>query len=205
VHDDHLNLTIAFDPESHLPFLVRSFEDHPIFGPVGKDLQLYSYTEVEGILFPQQQKTLYREDFVLEHTAISRIHVNSTFEPGFFDGLGPDETDTVPAPPQPIEGYGHALLGEWWSNTMWPGLYQGTYGAASATLPAADLPGAHRLEFMDGPVMAQLVLEFEESVIVFEAPPHQTKLVIQWVKETLDKPISHVYVSFRTAYGYRCV
>ncbi|KFA68552.1 hypothetical protein S40285_07054 [Stachybotrys chlorohalonatus IBT 40285] len=75
------------------------------------------------------------------------------------------------------------------------GQYRGTIGNAIATQPAADLPGLHYLRFSDSPSLAHLILEFEDSVLVFEAPPHQTDLVIQWVEDNLHRPISHLWVS----------
>ncbi|KAH7325578.1 hypothetical protein B0I35DRAFT_493444 [Stachybotrys elegans] len=193
LHDNRLNLTIALDPESFLPFIVRSFEDHPIRGLTFKDLQLYDYTEVEGIKFPRQQKMLY-DDSTIEETVVSRIRVNPAFDAEFFQGLDPNATTTVPSPPEQAPDYGHALLGEFWSNTIWTGPYQGTFDGINASTPAADLPGAHHLAFA-GSTISQLVLEFEESVLVFEAPHHQSDLVIQWVETHIGKPITHLWPS----------
>jgi hypothetical protein len=192
VHDPQLNLTIALDPDSFLPLIVRSFEDHPTRGLTFKDLQLFDYTEAEGVQFPRQQKMLY-DDFILEETEVSRVHVNVIFDADFFQGLDSNETTTIPSSPETAPDYGHALLGEFWSNTIWTGPYQGTFDGINATMLAADLPGAHHLAFA-GSTISQLVLEFEESVLVFEAPHHQSDLVIRWVEEHIGKPITHLWV-----------
>lgn len=147
-------------------------------------------------MFPQRQKILYGEDAMIEETFVSQIHANPAFEEGFFDGLSENETDTTPSPPEKDPSYGHALLGEYWSNMLWAGPYRGHLGNLSVVHPAADLPGVYHLTFLDTPNVAQLVLEFEDSVIVFESPPQQSELVIQWVGENLGKPISHLWVSF---------
>lgn len=175
--------------------MIRTTEDHPIFGLTTKDLQLYDYIEADGLWFPQQQKIIYGDRAFLEETIITSITVNPQFKDDYFNGLSSDETDTTPAPPQAVPGYGKAVVGEYWSTFIWSGPYTGTLANASSTTLAADLPGAHHLVFLDSPSFGQMILEFEESVIVFEAPPHQTDLVIQWVKKHLDKPISHLYVS----------
>ncbi|KFA68978.1 hypothetical protein S40285_08385 [Stachybotrys chlorohalonatus IBT 40285] len=195
VHDDQTNITVAFDPETHLPFLVRSFEEHPIFGRTPKDLHFSNYTEVEGILFPRHQKIWYKGDSIVEETEITNISTDSTFDEGYFNGLDASETTTIQAAPKKVPGYSHALLGEFWSHMLWGGQYMGTIGGAVVSLPAADLPGAYHIIFSDGPGLAQLVLEFEDFVLIFEAPHHQTDLVIQWVDENIGKPITYLWVS----------
>lgn len=177
--------------------MIRTFENHRIFGPTTRDLQLFNYKEVEGILFPLNQKIIYNDIAIIEETDISHVYVNRVFEQDFFSGLTPEDTGTSPSPPKSTPGYEHAFLGDWWSNTLWGGQYQGTIGNAIATQPAEDLPAAHHLSFSDNPNFSHLILEFEDSVLVFEAPPQQTDLVIQWVEQNLRKPISHLWVSLR--------
>lgn len=199
VRDDIFNITVVFDPKTSLPYLVRSIEDHPIFGLTTKDLQLYDYVEVDNLWFPRNQKIVYGDEALLEETIISAITVNPPFEENHFDGLSTNETDTTPSPPEDIPGYGRALVGEYWSAAIWSGPYSGTLANASSTTLAADLPGAYHLVFLDNPNFGQIILEFEESVIVFESPPHQSDLVIRWVKENIGKPISHLYVRLDSA------
>jgi len=197
VIDEQLNITVVFDPETNLPLLIRAFEDHPILGPITNDLQLFNYTEVDGLLFPRTQKIIYGDEVILEETVVSQISVNPEFEPGHFEGLTLNETETTPSPPRADPEYGHAVIGEYWSNTLWAGAYTGSLEFLNVTHPADDLPGAHHLLFLNATNFAQLVLEFKESVIVFEAPPHQSELVIQWVEANIKKPISHLWVSLR--------
>lgn len=192
--DEQLNITVVFDPETNLPLLIRTFEDHPILGRTTNDLLLFNYTRVDGLLFPRTQKIVYGDEVILEETVVSRIYVNPRFEQGHFNGLALDETETTPSPPRADPKYGHAEVNEYWSNTLWSGAYTGSLEFLNVTHPADDLPGAHHLVFLNNTNFAQLVLEFKESVVVFEAPPHQSELVIQWVKENLKKPISHLWV-----------
>jgi hypothetical protein len=189
---------ILLDPETFLPHVIRSFEDHAIFGLSKNDLLLWDYTEVSGMKFAQRREVIYNEDSILEETTLTNIVVNPDFADGFFDGLPADKTDTTPAPPKKVKGYGHAELTEFFQNTLWGGEYAGTLANLSVTKPADDLPGVHVLLFKDNPILEQIVLEFDDSVIVYEAPPHQTDLVIQWVNETLGRQITHFYVSHQT-------
>lgn len=109
---------VVLDPENHLPLLIRTFENHRILGPTTRDSQLFNYKEVDGILFPQNQKVIYNENSIIKETDISQAYVNRAFEKGFFSGLTPEETETTPSPPRPVPGYEHAFLGDWWSNTL---------------------------------------------------------------------------------------
>ena len=190
-----MNILVTFDPKTHLPHTVRSYEDHAIFGLISKDLRVFDYKEQGGIKFPQRLMTIYNGTAILEDTTISAIHTNPKFPSGYFDGLQPDQTNTKPSPAAAVKGYSHAEIREYWDSTLWGGLYSGTYENISATQLAKDLPGVHHIEVTDSPILQQLVLEFEDSVIVYEAPPHQTDLVIKWVNETLQKPITHYWVS----------
>lgn len=137
---------------------------------------------------------LYNGDAIIEDAVVSKITVNPDFGSGLFDGLGANETKTQPEPPKMMPGYSHAEIGEYWYNTLWGGQYTGTLANLSVTQPAADLPRVHKLLFLDSPSLEQLVLEFDDSVIVFEAPAHQTDLVIGWIQEKLKKPITHLWV-----------
>jgi hypothetical protein len=195
VRDEELNVLVIFDANTYLPHIVRSFEDHAIFGITTNDLQLFDYVVVSGIQFPQRRMVIYNGNAILEDTTVAAITADPGFPEDFFSGLDASETETTPAPPAKIEGYSHAEIGEYWYNTFWGGEYTGTYQNVSVTQPVEELPGVHWLLVRDSPNLQQLVLEFEDSLIVFEAPPHQTDLVIRWVNETLGKPITHLWVS----------
>ncbi|KAK9444714.1 hypothetical protein VB005_01778 [Metarhizium brunneum] len=195
VHDPALGIFVIFDSITHYPRIIRSFEDHAIFGRTTHDLQLFNYTEVSGIQFPTRQMVLYNGDAIIEDAVVSKITINPDFGSGLFDGLSANETKTQPEPPKMIPGYSHAEIGEYWYNTLWGGQYTGTLANLSVTQPAADLPRVHKLLFLDSPSLEQLVLEFDDSVIVFEAPAHQTDLVIGWIQEKLKKPITHLWPS----------
>jgi hypothetical protein len=134
---------------------------------------------------------IYNDKSILEDTTVSNIIVNPDFPLDFFDGLPESESPTPKVAPAKLPGYSAAEIGEYYTNTFWTGPYRGTFSNISVTNPAADLPGLYRISFVDAPVLEQLVLEFEDNVIVMESPPHQTDLVIRWVNETIKKPIMH--------------
>ena len=57
-----------------------------------------------------------------------------------------------------------------------------------------DVPQVWNLMF-DGSSYAQLIMEFEDGVIVADAPLQQSEHTIEWVRKNLKKPITHLWVS----------
>lgn len=117
VIDHILNLTVIFDPLTYLPYLVRAYEDHAIFGPSTNDLVLYNYTVVEGVSFPRRIKIMYNEQNMLFDTIIGDIEVNPTFPPNYFDGVSVSEINSTeaqlpPTKPMPSVEYGDAEVTE---------------------------------------------------------------------------------------------
>ncbi len=190
-----MNVTVIFDPSTHLPYVIRSLEDHAVFGLSYRDVVLYNYTTVAGVQFPRRIKTMYNHDNLLEDFIITDIDVNPPFSPDFFLGLNASLSATPKTAPARAEGYTHAEIGHFSSNLIWGGEYTGTLANLSATNPEPTLPNVWFLQFKDSPFYAQIVMEFEGGVIVGDAPPHQTQLVIQWINTTLKKPITHIWVS----------
>ncbi|KAH7116419.1 hypothetical protein EDB81DRAFT_668834 [Dactylonectria macrodidyma] len=191
VHDESIGLTILFHPDTKLPYIIRSYEDHPFFGPSTHDLLVYNYVEVDGVEFPRRFKTIYNNKHVIADYAADQVLSNLELEEGFFSRPG---TGTVPEDSIPTRDpeYGFAEIGETASNFVWSGPYTGTFEAldASAEQPFQDVPGLWILNM----VMRQAVVELEDgSVIVLDAPPHQSKLVIDWVQQRLGKNVTHVW------------
>ena len=135
----------------------------------------------------------------MEQTDFSRVIPNPDFSADFFEGLEESKSATPRAAPAKIPEYSHAEIGEYWTNALWSGPYTGTYDNITTETLGPDLPNAHKLLVENSPIVEHLILDFEDGVIVYEAPPHQTDLVIRWVKENLKKPITHVFVRFLPA------
>jgi hypothetical protein len=59
-----------------------------------------------------------------------------------------------------------------------------------------SLPNAHWLTVNDEFLgVKQFVIEFEDHVIVGDAPPQWTKQVIEWIDKNIGKPIKYLWVS----------
>ncbi|KAH7141949.1 hypothetical protein EDB81DRAFT_899393 [Dactylonectria macrodidyma] len=191
VHDETTGLAILFDPDTHLPHIIRSYEDHPFFGASTHDLLVYNYTEVEGVQFPQRFKTIYNSKHVIGDYAADQVLTNVYQTEQFFARPGNGTVPEGSAPTRDPE-YSFAEIGETSANFLWPGAYTGTLEAleAAITQPYQDIPGLWILSME----MRQAVIELEDgSVIVLDAPPHQSKLVIEWVQQRLGKNVTHVW------------
>ncbi|KAG0651567.1 hypothetical protein D0Z07_1494 [Hyphodiscus hymeniophilus] len=194
VFDPVLNLSIIFDPDTHLPYIIRSFEDHLVFGPSTSDLMVYNYTSIDGVMFPRRFKIVYNNVHLLADFLVESIDVNPSFPAGFFDGLPVTPNTPIPALEVSAE-YGAAEIGEYSANALYNGKYTGTLANLSATHPVAALENLWRLNFADAPSYSQMVLVFCDAVIVTDATPHQSHLVIQWVREQLGRNITHIWVT----------
>lgn len=117
VTNSELNITIAFRPDTFLPYIIRSYEYHHIFGKSSNDFVVYNYTEVSGVQFPRRIKIVYNEDNLLLDMLIDTVEVNPSFQSGFFQGLPASQVNTTafkipPVPATPSVEYGEAEVFE---------------------------------------------------------------------------------------------
>jgi hypothetical protein len=199
-----LGLTVIFDAETYLPYIIRSVEDNALFGFSNRDLQVYNYTNVDGVKFPLRFTTTY-QNAVTEDFKVTDIMFNPQLPPNLFDGLPANEVNGNPAAPAAQDNYTNAFLGEWTDNMLYTGQYTGTLSQLSATHPAPSLGKVWHLVFEDAPGYTQLITEFDDAVFVFDSPPHQSELVIQWVRQNLGKSITHLWVSALQKFARACV
>ncbi|KAH9225404.1 hypothetical protein K456DRAFT_1731948 [Colletotrichum gloeosporioides 23] len=195
VHDDSLNLTVLFNPDTNLPYIIRSYEDHPFFGASTHDLLVYDYAEVGGVQAPQRFKTIYNGKHIIADYRADQVLVNPAISEDLFTVPG---NATIPQASVPVRDvqYDFSEIGETSANFLWPGAYTGTPEIieSAASRPFDDLPGLWVISPEGALAMRQAVVELEDgSVIVLDAPPHQSKLVIEWAQARLGKNITHVW------------
>ena len=117
ITDNKLNLTVIFDPVTYLPYTIRAYEDHLIYGRSTNDLVVYNYTSVAGVQLPQRIKIMYNEEQLLLDMLTGPPKTNPTFPTGYFDGLPVSEVKNTflqvpPSPPAPSKEYGEAEVFE---------------------------------------------------------------------------------------------
>ncbi|KAL2686906.1 hypothetical protein Neosp_004449 [[Neocosmospora] mangrovei] len=185
-----LNISVLLDDHTNLPYLIRSYEHHGLFGPSTKDLFVSDYVTVNGVKFPRRFQTIYNRKHVLTEYAAETVSVTATTPNRFMGPLG----RPLPAQlPRRDTSYGFAEIGESHAYYRWTGGYTGSFGNINATQPWKDLPGVWLLTVTDAPNYRQLVLELADNVVVLDAPPQQSRLVLRWVREKLNKTVTHVW------------
>ncbi|KAL7935120.1 hypothetical protein V8C35DRAFT_279576 [Trichoderma chlorosporum] len=193
------DITVIFDPDSHLPFIIRTIENHNIYGKSTNDLYLTDYRSVNGVYFPHRVQTVYNStsqalNAPLEDFQIETVTVNPKFPADYFQGLPENQSWFPKAAPERIEGITHWWLTEFFGNGLWAGVKNSTVEGIKVEQPVKGLPKVHWV-IVDDDILGvkQMILEFENSVIVCDAPPQWTLSVIQWIKEDLKKPVSHIW------------
>ncbi|KAJ4119818.1 hypothetical protein NW765_015236 [Fusarium oxysporum] len=109
------------------------------------------------------------------------------------------EKDSSPKDaPKRTEGLGHMHILEFSSNMLWSGPGSGignnTVDSIKHKNIITGLPNTHWLiindEFLG---VKQFVIEFEDHVIVGDAPPQWTKQVMEWIDKNIGKPIKYLW------------
>ena len=78
---------------------------------------------------------------------------------------------------------------------LWYGGYAGSLENVTVIHPVPQLPKLHHLTFNGAQFYRGLIAEFDDAVMVVDSPPHQSKLTIQWVQQTLHRNVTHLLVS----------
>ena len=118
ITDNSLNLTVIFDPTTHLPYLIRAYEDHHIFGRSTNDFVVYNYTSVGGVQIPRRIKVYYNDQHMLLDTLYDNTEINPSFPSTYFDGIpttqvSNTELGLMPSPAMMAEAeYGDAEVFE---------------------------------------------------------------------------------------------
>lgn len=197
------DIMIIFNPDTFLPSIVRTSEIHPIYGEATNDLVLSDFKAVSNssLLFPHYIQTVYNSkstllDATLEDFIVDYIDVNPSFPTKFFEGIPEDQSFFPKAAPHKVEGITHARLTEFSTNMLWAGISNNTIEDIHTESPIAGLPTVHWLVLEDDQLgVKQIIIEFEDGVIVGDAAPKWSKIIIEYVKEKIGKPITHVFVS----------
>ena len=190
LNDAGLELSLIMDPTTHLPYAVRSHEQHQIFGNSTSDLVLTNYSSVGELLLPHRLQTVYNSDDVLEDFIADTVTVNPDFATDYFD----ISSSAQPKPPPRSTEYPRSEVHEFFETGLWAGPFPFNVSDVNATHPAPGLEKVWVVYFGYADYV-QLVIELEDGMLVADAPPHRSKLVIDWIREKFNKPIKYVVPS----------
>ncbi|KAG9495040.1 hypothetical protein J7337_013271 [Fusarium musae] len=190
-------LLVVVNSETYLPYIVRSEEQHPIYGNATEDVYFSNYRDVQGIKFPHTIQTIYssssqRLNVVLEDFVIDKINATAKLGDNFFDLVPHSQKVNISEKPPGVPGdlvtdYSTSLLGSPVKNV--------SVEALKSARPV-DLPQVYWLIIDDSHDLGfkQLIVEFETEVIVCDAPPFWSEAVMEWIEKNIGKV---TYVALR--------
>lgn len=196
VFDQALNMSIIFSPDTYLPFAIRTYEDHPFYGPSTNDLRVYDYISVKGLMIPRHYKTMYNNERLCTDFLADDISVNIEVEPSFFDVVAERGELSTPV----VDPALTAEIGEKYSNYIWFGRNNYTIEEFDGSQPYADLPGVWVVRPPGIASYRQILLETDTYVAVLDAPAEIVSVLLEWVRINIGKPVSQVWVSQRSRY-----
>jgi len=199
VINSELGLSIIFDATSHLPYMIRSHESHAIFGNSTSDLILSAWAPVKigknaTVLLPHRFQTLYNSINILEDVLIESITINPDFPENYFAGLPDSESQMPKAKPQLSAEYTRAEVGEFYGTGLWTGPFNFNTSDVVVTSPSKTLPQVSSV-YVGYPDYVQLMVEFDDGVLLTDAPPHRSIILIDWIATNIGKPINYVVPS----------
>ncbi|KAF2170390.1 hypothetical protein M409DRAFT_51437 [Zasmidium cellare ATCC 36951] len=205
IESAELGLTLLFDLATKLPYAVRSLENHVVYGPSTSDLVFTNFQPSEirngsSIKLPLRLQTVYNSMYVLEDILLDSITVNPAFPSGFFEGHAPtpDPQNTVQrltaAQPSSSPEYPLSEIHEWYEAGIWAGPFTEMYNTSSIVVDYPDPTFKNIMKIYVGyNDYNQLLIEHETGFIITDAPPHRSKIIIEWLRQTRpDKKITHV-------------
>ena len=187
-------MSILFDPDTYLPFAIRTYEDHPFFGPSTNDLRVYDYTSIDGLMIPRHFKVMYNNERLITDFLADEVSVNVDVEPSFFDVPAERGDLSVPV----VDPALTAEIGEKYANYLWFGRFNFTSADWDAQQPYADMPGVWVIRMPGVASYRQMLLETDTNVVVLDAQADNTPALIEWIRINIGKPVSQVWVSQRS-------
>lgn len=200
-----LGLTMLIDTTSHLPYAIRSSEDHIVYGNSTSDLVFSNWHTVSvgntSILLPHRFHTVYNSEMVLEDFILDAISMNEEFPSDFFDGhqgtddsSGPPLTEEESAPSQSSE-YPRSEVHEFFESGLWSGPFGFNTSDVVIGYPFPDFKRIMTI-YIGYADYVQILVEHDDGLLITDAPPHRSKIILDWVDVNMHgKRITHVVPS----------
>ncbi|KAH8633344.1 hypothetical protein IG631_11978 [Alternaria alternata] len=198
VIDQSLNISVLFDPDTYLPFAIRTYEDHPFFGPSTNDLRVYDYIRVDGLMIPRHFKIIYNNKRLTTDFLADEVSVNFDVDPSFFDVSAERGDLNIPV----VDPTETAYIGEKYANYLWFGRFNFTAQDFDAQQPYTDMPEVWVIRLPGVASYRQILLETEDYVVVLDAPFEQALVLLEWVGINIGKPVTQIWVSRPRPLGY---
>lgn len=196
-------LSLIVNGTTHVPYKIPALERHATFGNFINDLLLSNYSTVSfggdselSFLLPHRLQTVFNSVNVLEDVKFDSITLDPTFDRGFFDPLPVYDKQTPPQSPKQSDVYPRSEVQEFFEASLWGGPFESFYNTSNITvnysIPSIPQIMSVYVGYAD---YVQLVVNFTDGILVTDAAPHRSRILLQWVKENFKKPINHVVPS----------
>lgn len=163
---------------------------------------------MQGIKFPHAIQTIYSAQnqhisAVLEDFVIDQVDIDPDFPTDFFDGIPESESLGLKSAPAASSVVPNGLVTDCSSSMLGSGVPTGAREIKEAHNPIQGLSQVHWLVLNNNDSLGfkMVVIEFENEVILCDAPPEWSETIMKWVAEYLEKPIK--YVAVRQTYQLR--
>ncbi|PKK54878.1 hypothetical protein CI102_385 [Trichoderma harzianum] len=200
---DGSDLSLIVNATSHRPYKIRFLENHATFGKATNDLLLSNYSAVSfddksghRLQLPYRLQTIYNSTDVLEDVKLDSISINPPMKAGLFDPVLSPKDTTTPQAPKQSKLYPRSEVHEFFEAGLWGGPFESFFNTSDVfvTYPIPDIPQIMAV-YVGYADYVQLVLNFTDGVLITDAAPHRSRILIQWVKETLHKSVTHIVPS----------
>jgi hypothetical protein len=214
VSNPTLDLAMLIDPATSLPYAIRSLENHVVFGNSTSDLVLSSWAEAKigngTMLFPHRFQTVYNSVIVLEDFVIAAIGTNEEIPADYFkpdiapypkDEVYPEGNQqpptTTPSKPAQNPDYPRSEVHEAFEAGLWGGPFGEVYNISNVSI-SHPIQGLDEIStiYIGYPDYVQVLIEFEDGLLITDAPAHRSKIILDWVDiHKNGKKITHVVPS----------
>jgi hypothetical protein len=200
-----LQMTLVLNDTTMLPYMMRSYESHAIFGLSTNDIVFSDYRPVKlhgniSLLLPHRFQTVYNSKDVIEDFVVESIALNPVFPPDFFAPLprnseNSESSNDADSTATSSSTYNRAEVHDFFEAGLWSGPFDYNTSSVVASHTEPSLPQVHTVYIGDYADYVQLVIELEHGVLVTDAPPHRSTLLLDWIQQTLQKPVTHIVPS----------
>ena len=112
----------------------------------------------------------------------------SLFEPA-------EASQSIRAAPRQDAEYNRAEVHDFYETGLWAGPLSFNTSDVVVAIPDPQTPHIQAVYVGAAPDYVQLVVELETGVIVVDAPPHRSNVIIEWVRENIGKDILYIVPS----------